>query len=442
SLFRPGGPQPVALRWILGHAAEGRSDPLATELLAGWWLGAYRGGPGHDPARRPLRECHRQSIPDPEGPRDAGRALLVPGPGAHRGGRAPGEDRDGAERDLPESDGRCSRARLDLRVGWRGGNHRPARGVRPGPSPAVERIPPELIQPRGHGMLRMLRHGTLLALILLVAVGCARSPEAKKARHLERGDRYYKQEQYREAGIEYRNAVRIDANSAQANRQLGLVYYHLGEYAQAFRFLLKGQELEPENLEVRLKIGQIYLLGGRVEEARREALRALEKDANNLDALILIAGAARSKEDLAAAIRQLEAARSAADTQAKLHLALAGLYLRTGDQVAAERELRAAIAREPKSVEAHGALASFYVAKGDRTQAEQELKAAAEYAPSGSRARVRLADFYLLTGRQEEAKQLLREITQKASDNFAAWRLLAEIALAEGKLDEAEKAIE
>src|SRR5882672_9491963 len=71
----------------------------------------------------------------------------------------------------------------------------------------------------------------LLVVALTLATGCARSPEAKKARFLERGDRYFKQQQYREAVIEYRNALRIDGNNPQAIRQLGLAHYQLGELA-------------------------------------------------------------------------------------------------------------------------------------------------------------------------------------------------------------------
>ena len=50
----------------------------------------------------------------------------------------------------------------------------------------------------------------LLLAGLVAAAGCARSPEAQKARHLERGDKYFAREQYQEAIIEYRNVLRIE----------------------------------------------------------------------------------------------------------------------------------------------------------------------------------------------------------------------------------------
>src|SRR3990172_11971171 len=141
--------------------------------------------------------------------------------------------------------------------------------------------------------VRLLRGATLLLLVALaLAAGCARSPEARKARHLERGDRYVKAEQYRDAIIEYRNVLRIESANAQAIRQLGLAHFALREMGQAFRFLLRAQEGEPDIAEVRLKLATIYLLGGKPDEARAQAEAVLEKQPKHLEALVLAAGGA------------------------------------------------------------------------------------------------------------------------------------------------------
>ena len=261
---------------------------------------------------------------------------------------------------------------------------------------------------------------TLLMVILALAAGCARSPEARKARHLERGDRYVKEEKYRDAIIEYRNVLRIEAANAQAIRQLGLAHFQLGEMGQAFRFLLRAQEGEPDNAEVRLKLASIYLLGGKPDEARAQAEAVLEKQPKNLEALVLAAGAATTPEGVEAAIRRLDAARADFAGQAGLHLALGALQLKRRDVAAAERAFQEAVAQEPKSVEAHLALANFLVGKRDAAGAEREFKTAAELAPAGSAARVRLADFYLLLRRPEEARTMLVEITEKAPDFLPA----------------------
>ena len=132
--------------------------------------------------------------------------------------------------------------------------------------------------------VRLLRGATLLLLVALaLAAGCARAPEARKARHLERGERYVKAEKYRDAVIEYRNVLRIEAGNVAAMRQLGLAHVQLGEMGQAFRFLLPAQEIDPDNTEVRLKLASIYLMG-RPDEAKHTLTKLTLKASDFLPA--------------------------------------------------------------------------------------------------------------------------------------------------------------
>src|SRR2546425_12166807 len=93
----------------------------------------------------------------------------------------------------------------------------------------------------------------LLLTVLVALAGCSRSPEATKAQHLERGDKYFAKAQFREAIIEYANVVQIDGTNARAYRQIALAHYQLGELGQAFPYLVKAQELDPEDQDVHLK---------------------------------------------------------------------------------------------------------------------------------------------------------------------------------------------
>jgi tetratricopeptide (TPR) repeat protein len=272
--------------------------------------------------------------------------------------------------------------------------------------------------------------------------GCSRSPEARKARHLERGDKFFQRDAHREAVIEYANVLRIEPGNAHAIRRLGLSYFQVGEFARAYRLLQQTLEKDPADLDARTKLGQIYLLGRRPEEARAEALAVLDKQPRNLDALALLAGAADEPAEIDDALKRFEAARGDLEGQPRFHMSLGTLAMRKGDQAGAERAFTEAIKRDPKAPEAHAALASFYIQKGDRAQAEREFKAAADLTPPGSAAQIRLADFYVTTGRREEAKALLRGITEKAPDALPAWRRLAEIALNERQYDQAANALQ
>src|SRR5262249_23606683 len=149
----------------------------------------------------------------------------------------------------------------------------------------------------------------IIAVMLASGAGCSRSPEAKKARYLERGDKYFAQKQYREALIEYQNALRIDRNNARAIERAGAAYYELGELAQAFPYLVKYRELDPTNVDVRLKLGMIRLMARQPDQVREEADFILEGDPKNVGALMLLAGVATTAKDQDLVIRRLEEAR-------------------------------------------------------------------------------------------------------------------------------------
>src|SRR2546428_6012548 len=218
-------------------------------------------------------------------------------------------------------------------------------------------------------MFRLVRPWIILLLgILVVATACARSPEAKKARHLERGDKYFSKAQYREALIEYANVLQLDRANPRAIRQLAFAHYQLGQIGQAFPYLVKSQELDPVDPEVRLKLGSIYLVARQPAEARQQVAVILGKDPKNLEALLLWAGTATTPQEVDTAIRRLEEARADHGDKAKLHIALAVFYLRKQDVAKAERALQEAVAREPKSLEAHTALGDLYIVKRDVAQ--------------------------------------------------------------------------
>jgi tetratricopeptide (TPR) repeat protein len=281
----------------------------------------------------------------------------------------------------------------------------------------------------------------LLLVGLVAAAGCSRSPEARKARHLARGDGYFERLQYPEAIIEYANVLRIDGGNSHAITRVGVAHYQAGQFGQAFPYLLKARDLDPGNLEVRHKLGTIYLLARRADEAREEAMAILGRDPRHFDGLLLAASTVRTPAEVEAEIRRLEEARAAFGDRAKLHMSLGVLYLRTQARDGAERAFQEAVAREPKSVEARLLLADFYASRRDTAQAEREYKAAAALGPVGSVARLKLADFYLAFQKAEDGKRILQEITEQAKDFLPAWRRTAEVAFVERRYDDAVKAL-
>lgn len=277
----------------------------------------------------------------------------------------------------------------------------------------------------------------LLVAAMTMAGGCALTPEAKKARHIQRAERYFDQEKFREAVLEYRNVLKYERDHARAIERLGLAHFELGEMGQAFPYLAKAREAAPANLDVRLKLSAVYVLMRQRDKARAEAVFVLDKQPRNFEALVVMAEAAETQEELDEAIERVADAGTGSVEAEKLNRVLGTLYMRKPDLPKAERAFKAALEANPDSSEAHLALGRLYLGKKELAEAEREFKAGADASPPGSAARLSLAEFYLKTGRRDEGQRVLLDMTQQASDFVPGWLALAEVAFDDRRYDDA-----
>ena len=276
----------------------------------------------------------------------------------------------------------------------------------------------------------------LFAIVLLS--GCFSGP--KKARILERADRYFKAGEYDKAKVEYLNVLRLDNQNLAAFQQLGFIWFEQGVPFRAAPFLIKVRELSPQNIAARLKLALVFEAVGQPVDARKEAVSILKEDPANSEAIVILADASQSKEEIADAAEQVE--KFSPKNTASFHLAKASLAIRKGDQGTAADEVQQAIAAEPNLAKAHSARAYLYLLRQDPGHAGPELKVAADLAPLRSEERVKYAEFQAEHGAVDQAKTFLQSITKQAPDYTPAWRDLARIALIEKKYDESLSLLE
>ena len=110
----------------------------------------------------------------------------------------------------------------------------------------------------------------ILILMWLGAAGCA-SDEDKKAEYLKSGRAYLDKGDYRAAEIEFKNAVQIDPEDAEAYIGLGTTYLKLGNAAMAYRAYSSAANLEPENLDIQARLGTFLLLADQLDAAAGKA---------------------------------------------------------------------------------------------------------------------------------------------------------------------------
>lgn len=282
----------------------------------------------------------------------------------------------------------------------------------------------------------------LLMFFLAVTFAWGCSAESKKARHTERADKYYAEQKYKEAVIEYKNVLQIDPHDLHAAKQLATTYLSLGEPGQAFPYLARVKELDPNDVEMRLKLATLLTMGRKTEDARKEVRFVLEKNPDSFEAIKLYASLAASPEEVREALGMLDGIKGEQDHLAQYHLAVAGMHLKLNDTARAEEATRTALARNPNSVESHIFLGDLMMLKGDTRAAQMEYEEAADLAPLDSEAQIKLVDFYLGTRRPEEARKRLLEINEKAPHFMPAHYRLAEMAVVDHKYDDALKILD
>ena len=279
---------------------------------------------------------------------------------------------------------------------------------------------------------------TFLLFLTLLLSGCFAGP--KKARILERADRYFKAGDYDKAKVEYLNVLRVDGQNVTAFQQLGLIWLEQGVPLRAVPFLVRARDLSPQNVAIRAKLALAFMGAGDVADARKEALSVLQQDPANSDAMVLLAESSRTKEEFAGTEQQLQ--KFPNKNTAAFHIAAASFAVNKGDIGVATDELQQALAVDPKSAPAHLATGYLYLLRKDPAHAGPELKAAADLAPLRSGERIKYAEFKAGNGAADEAKAVLQSITKDAPDYLPAWRDLAQIAVEEKKYDEALSLLE
>jgi putative PEP-CTERM system TPR-repeat lipoprotein len=319
----------------------------------------------------------------------------------------------------------------------------------------------------------MFRSRSLLWTVVAAALLLSACRDAKSL--TARGDGFMAAKKYREATIEYRNALKKEPRLGEVRIKLADAYEALGDYDNAVREAQRGADLLADDSAVQLKTGQLLLTMGRFDEAKARATKILGKNPKNVDALVLLANSMAGLKEFDNAIKELEGAIELDPRRSLSYANLGGMLLRSGNRDDAERRFRSAIALDPKSVTAHVALANFlwttdrqaeaeaalkdalalepgnilvrralaaiYTTSGRSAEAEPHLKAAADASKSPG-LRVVLADYYISEKRTDDALRVLREVS-KMPDGFGiAETRIAAVLYESGKKAEAHKTID
>jgi cellulose synthase operon protein C len=278
-----------------------------------------------------------------------------------------------------------------------------------------------------------------LVLVLLAAVltGCSRDPNVRKQKYYESGERYFEKAKYREAAIQYSNAIQVDPRFAQAHYHLALAFLKIGEESRAYQELNRTLELQPENYEARIDITNLLIAAKYFKEAQEHLDILLSKQPNNPSVHMALANLKNRQGDLPGALAEMQKAIALAPNRSDAYLNYAIMQTQAQQFDAAEANFKKAIALDSKAMSAQLALGGFYQSRGRLPEAEEQFKHAITVDPKDPDPRSALARLYMMEGNKSEAESFLEQTKKDLSDNPTGYRMLGDFYFAVGDLDKA-----
>lgn len=277
----------------------------------------------------------------------------------------------------------------------------------------------------------------LLAMIAAVFTACSRDPNVRKQKYFQSGQHYFEKGKYREASLEFVNAIKIDSGYAEAHHQLAAAYLMLQNAKGAYKELARTVELQPENYQARIELANLLILGHDFPQAQEQTDLLMQKRPNDPLVHSLVSSLLAGQGNLSGAIEEMQKAVTLDPGRWGFYLELATLQVRTNQSEAAEASLKKVIELNPAATEAHVLLGTFYQSRNRFAEAEQQFRNAMDIDPKSPGPRAAIARLYLVEGKKAEAEEFLKQAKRDFPDNSAGYRMLGDFYSATGDLGKA-----
>lgn len=280
----------------------------------------------------------------------------------------------------------------------------------------------------------------VLGCVAAFLAGCSRDPNVRKQKYFESGERYFEKAKYREAVIQYRNAIEVDSSFTAAHYKLAESYLKLQDWQRAFAELTRTVELQPDNYKARLEIANILIAAGQADQlksAQDQVDVLIDKQPNDPDTHVAQAYILAKERRFNEAVAEMQKAMALAPTRGEAYYNLAVLQAEMNLPDLAEANYKKAIELKTTQPNPRLALAGFYQSRRRFAEAEQQLQLAMAADPKDVDARAAMAKLYASEGKRSEAESFLEQVKQDFPDNSVGYRMLGDFYFAIGDLDKA-----
>jgi tetratricopeptide (TPR) repeat protein len=272
---------------------------------------------------------------------------------------------------------------------------------------------------------------------LALLTGCSRNPEVRKQKYLESGKRYLDKGEYREAEIQFQNAIQNDARFADAHYLLSQAATKLGDGRTAVQELSKTIEIQPEHYKAHLDLANLLILAGQFNEAKAHLDLLAQKQPDDPDVYLARANYYAATNNITAALTDLRTAIQKDPKHSDSYLSLALLEARGQQWDDAEANFKLAIKLNPKSTNALTLLGNLYQTRGRFPEAEQSYRQAISSAPDDPNPRLSLASLYMAENKPAQAEDYLRQSKKDFPNNSEGYRMLGNFYYGNNQFDKA-----
>lgn len=275
-----------------------------------------------------------------------------------------------------------------------------------------------------------------------LALSACGGAEARKAKHLQKGQTYMAAGNFEKARVEFQNALQISPIDPEARFENGVVDEKLGKMREAAQFFQGTIDVSPDHLGARTALARLYLFGGATDKALELIKPTLDKHPDDAELLTLRAAARVQKGDVADAQRDAERAVELNPLNEDAVSALAGIYMSNKTPEKAQALLEQAIKKIPASVDLRLTLAQVYASANRPADTERLLIEIVHLQPAERAHRIRLAQFYVQQSQLDPAEHVLRDGIKALPQDRALKLALIDFLSANRSVEVAEKELQ
>jgi len=255
--------------------------------------------------------------------------------------------------------------------------------------------------------------------------------------HMNLGVNYKKRGMIEEAVAEYKRALELNPNYAEAFYNLGVIYTERDMISEAISHYKKAINSDPGFGPPRYDLGNLYFKKGMVKEAIAEYKKALEINPHYTDAYYNMGVIHADQGDIDSAIDYYKQALEVSPKYTFAYNNLGGIYISKGMLDEAISAFQKVIELTPDYLIAYDNLAIAYRQKGEVDKAIAQYKKTLEIDPNYMQAYYRLGVLYTEKGMRDEAMAEYKKGIEVDPNSEKIRKNLAQMYFENGDFDKA-----